>query len=161
MSDETVGRDCVVSVHYVLRDPDGEQIDASPEDNPLSYLHGHGQVVPGIERVLEGTSEGETVRAVIPPSEAYGDRDPERMIQVERAQFDFEPVEGAVVRAELPDGRTHPFTIASVAGDAVILDGNHPLAGMPLDFEITVVEVRAATEAELAEAATEADEHQH
>ena len=155
MTDTTITSDSMVYVHYVLRDTNGEEIDASPDGAPLNYIHGHGQIVEGLEKALEGKGVGEKVRVMIPPEEGYGDRDPDRMVRVNRSQFEFEPEPGTLVRAEGPDGGSRPFVIAAVEEGHVILDGNHPLAGQDLDFEVTIVEIRPATAEELAEAAEE------
>jgi len=90
MSDTTIGTDSMVFVNYVLRDSAGEEIDASPENEPLSYLHGHGQIVEGLEKALKDKGAGETVRVTIPPEEGYGNRDPDRLVRVNRSQFEFE-----------------------------------------------------------------------
>jgi len=152
MSDQTIGPDALVSVHYVLRDGDGKELDASPAGETLSYIHGMGQIVSGLERALEGKSVGDAVRVVIPPEEGYGVPDPERMVHVPRKRFDFVPEAGGLIRADWPGGGSHPFKIVEVNDADVVLDGNHPLAGESLDFEVTIAAVRMASDKELAEA---------
>lgn len=151
MSDQTIGQDSLVSVHYVLRDGDGNELDASPEGATLSYIHGRGQIVPGLEKALEGRSVGDVVRVVVPPEDGYGTPDPDRLVRVPRERFDFVPEPGGLIRAEWPGGGSHPFKIVEVTEEHVVLDGNHPLAGEELDFEVTVAGIRMASEEELAD----------
>ena len=139
----------VVSIDYTLTNDAGEVLDTSSADDPLSYLHGTGQIVAGLERALEGRATGETVHVRLPPAEAYGEHDAGLVHTARRAQFGGDtPEVGLQVRAEGPDG-DEVLTIVAVDGDVVTLDGNHPLAGMPLTFDVTVVDVRAATPEEL------------
>ncbi len=142
-------RHTVVSVDYTLTDDAGAVLDTSRGADPLAYIHGIGQIVPGLERALDGRVAGDTVRVRLEPTDAYGERDDRLMHRAQRSQFGAEPPEvGMRVEATSPEG-THVLTIVAIDGDVVTLDGNHPLAGVPLTFDVTIVEVRAATRQEI------------
>jgi FKBP-type peptidyl-prolyl cis-trans isomerase SlyD len=139
-----------VSIDYTLTDDDGQVLDSSRGGQALSYIHGTGQLVSGLERALEGRQSGDTVHVRLEPSEAYGEHDPALVHTASRGQFGGEePEVGMQVRAEGPDG-DDVLTIVAVEGDVVTLDGNHPLAGVPLTFDVQIVEVRSATAQEIA-----------
>lgn len=152
----------VVSIRYTLKDEEGSLIDSSG-DEPLAYLHGSGEIIPGLEKALEGKAVGEQLELTVAPEDAYGDRDEGRVLQVARDALDFPVEEGDMLQAEDDDGSTMPFQVVGVDDDVVTLDGNHPLAGMPLAFEIEVVSVRPATAGELAHGHAHApgQEHEH
>ncbi len=144
-----IAQDTVVSLDYTLTNDDGEVLDASRDAEPLAYIHGQGQIVPGLEKALAGRTTGDAFTVRLEPGDAYGERDADLVQTAERAQFGGdEPEVGAQVRAEGPDG-FQILTIVGVDGDVVTLDGNHPLAGIPLTFAVKVVGVRAATKQEL------------
>jgi FKBP-type peptidyl-prolyl cis-trans isomerase SlyD len=144
-----ITRHTVVSVDYTLTDDAGAVLDTSRGAEPLAYIHGVGQVVPGLERALDGHVAGDRVQVRIEPADAYGERDERLMHRAERSQFGAEPPEvGMRVEASSPEGK-HLLTIVAVDGDVVTLDGNHPLAGVPLTFDVTIVDVRAATRQEI------------
>ena len=144
-----IARDTVVSIEYTLTNDVGEVLDTSRDAEPLTYIHGQGQIVPGLERALADRGPGDSFKVRIEAEDAYGERDDELVQTADRAQFGGEePQVGFQVRAEGPDG-SEILTIVAVEGDVVTLDGNHPLAGVPLTFDVTVVEVRAATKQEL------------
>ena len=145
-----IARDTVVSIDYTLTNDAGEVLDTSQDSEPLSYIHGRGQLVPGLEDALTGRTTGDAFQIRIPADQAYGERDPDLVHTATRAQFGGdEPEVGVQVQADGPNGR-EILTIIAIEGDVVTLDGNHPLAGMPLSFDVTVVGVRAATKQELA-----------
>lgn len=142
----------VVSLEYVLRLDDGEVVDASDGD-ALVYLHGYGEIIPGLEKALVGLTVGDSKKVSVPPSEAYGDVDMEAFEIVPRSMFpdDLELVEG--LELSLRDVETdEPYdaTIAEIRDDEVMLDFNHPLAGETLHFEVSIPALREATEEELA-----------
>ncbi len=144
-----VARHTVVSIEYTLTNDAGEVLDASRAGDPLSYIHGTGQIVPGLERALEGRGVGERVHVRLEPVDAYGDHEASRLTTAALSQFGGErPEVGMQVQAEAPDG-DEVLTVAAVDGDVVTLDANHPLAGVPLTFDVTVAGVRAATPQEL------------
>lgn len=149
-----IGPDTFVTLAYTLYDEDGDVLDSSDEDAPLSYLHGYGQIVPGLERAIEGMVRGNERSVVVPPEDGYGEYDPDAVLELDRSDF---PAEGEVsvgdqFLADSDDGETVPMTILEVKADAYIVDTNHPLAGETLRFEVTVLDVRPATDGELAEA---------
>jgi FKBP-type peptidyl-prolyl cis-trans isomerase SlyD len=154
----------VVGIDYSLHLGDGRVVDSSEAGDPLTYLHGEGQIVPGLESALEGLSAGEQKQVVVPPAEGYGEHDPHGVQEVPRGAFppDFDPKVGMELTAEGPNGEPVPFSIREVKPDAVVIDLNHPLAGETLHFDVTVREVRAATDEEKAHGhAHGADGHHH
>ncbi len=140
----------VVSLRYTLRDEEGVVIDSSEEQAPLAYLHGYHNIVPGLERALEGAAVGYHSLVVVNPEDGYGDHDPEQVFEVPREQFsdDNDLVPGAAVYADTPQGPI-PYTVIDVKPEIVVLDGNHPLAGVTLHFDVEVVHIRPATQDEL------------
>lgn len=157
-----IASDTVVSFHYTLSDASGEVLDSSRGREPVAYLHGHGQLFPALERQLTGLADGAHATLVVPAAEGYGERRPELTVSVRRDQFpaDADLVVGSQVMAQ---GTKEPmvFTIAGVEGDTVLLDGNHPLAGKDLHFEVEVIHVRAATPEELAHGHVHDGSHRH
>ncbi len=150
MSADNVATDVVVGIDYRLTVEDGTEVDSTTGRDPLNYLHGHGNIVPGLESALEGLEQGASIDVELQPEDAFGVRDEQRVIEVERERLDFEPEIGAVVAAQLPDGRMQHLQISEVTDDSVTLDGNHPLAGEKVRFEVTVRSLRDATDEEIA-----------
>ena len=150
MVGDRIAKDAVVAIDYRLTVADGTEVDTTAERGPMEYLHGHQNIIPGLEQELEGHEEGDTLDVTVDPKDGYGEHEPERVVQVNREQLGFEPEVGAVVSARLPDGREQHLLIAEIDGETVTLDGNHPLAGQTLRFEISIASIRAATEAEIA-----------
>ncbi len=146
---ENVEKDVVVAINYRLTVSDGTEVDATEGREPLEYLHGHANIIPGLENALDGCRVGDELDMEFAPEEAYGVRDPEREIEVTREQLGFDPEVGTVVQAQLPDGREQHLMIAKVEGETVTLDGNHPLAGENLRFEVSVASIREATAEEI------------
>lgn len=145
----TIQKDRVVSIDYELKDASGALIDRS-EGEPLVYLHGNDNIIPGLERQLEGKNIGDAVKCVIAPTEGYGERDDELVFDVAKSNF-AEPEKislGMQFQAQQEDG-THIVTVVSMDGDNVKVDANHPLAGKDLHFSVTVKDVREASEEEL------------
>jgi FKBP-type peptidyl-prolyl cis-trans isomerase SlyD len=144
-----VAPDHIVAIDYTLRLEDGQVADYSEGEEPLVYLHGHGQMIPGLERALEGKVAGDSDRVRIPPEEAYGPHDPSKIFKEAPDRFGF-PVEvGMVLQGQMGGGHSFPLRVLAVESDGVTLDPNHPLAGKTLDFEVTVMAVRPATQDEL------------
>ena len=141
----------VVDIDYSLHLGDGKVVDQSGPGEPLTYLHGEGEIVPGLESALEGAEVGERKQVVVPPGSGYGDRDPGGIQRVPRQAFPagFQPEVGMELSAQGPEGDEVPFVIQNVEPDAVTIDLNHPLAGKTLHFDVTVREVREATPDEL------------
>lgn len=145
-----VAKHKVVSIDYTLTDGQGTVIDSSSGQAPLAYIHGLGNIIPGLEAALEGKSAGEHVNAVIAPEEAYGTRNEELVQQLARDLFDTEDdiVEGMRFHA-MSEAGPRVVTVVSVDGDQVTIDGNHPLAGMTLHFDVTIADVRDASDEEI------------
>lgn len=146
-----VADDVVVSIDYTLT-VEGEVVDSTEGDEPLAFLQGHQNIIPGLERELAGMKIGESKTVIVPPSQAYGEIDPGNIIDVPRSEFPAEiPLElGTELEVKNADGEVLSATIAAVNPDTVKLDFNHPLAGKELTFNVTVVDLRAPTEEELA-----------
>ena len=146
----SITADSVVTIHYTLKDDSGAVIDSSTSGEPLAYLHGRGNIVPGLERELTGRKVGDKVSVRIPPAEGYGEYDKDLVQSVpRRALRGIKDVrEGMHLHAQTEQG-PRTVTVTRVHGDMVTLDGNHPLAGKNLNFDVQVEEVREATEEEL------------
>ena len=146
-----IAKGSVVELDYSLHLGDGEVVDRSEASEPLTYIHGEGELVPGLETALEGLAAGDRKQVVVPPESGYGERDTRGVQRVPRDAFpaDFEPKVGMELSAEGPDGDEVTFFVQGVEADAVTIDLNHPLAGRTLHFDVTVRGVRAATPEEL------------
>lgn len=142
--------DHVVSMHYKLTSADGDVIDSSEGRDPLSYLHGHGNIIAGLEKELEGKAEGEKASVDVAAKEAYGEHDPELIVDASKEQFpeDVELKEGMTFQAQTPQG-SRIVKIDEIEEETVKVDTNHPLAGMDLHFDVEIVEVREASSEEL------------
>jgi len=147
----TIKTNSVVSIDYTLHNDQGELLDSSDGRTPLDYLHGHGNIVPGLEAALTGKDSGDTLDVSLSPAEGYGERDPQRVIQVPRTRLpdDLEPEVGMMLGMQTPDGQTLPLTVTEVTGDTITVDGNHQLAGENLHFKVSVRSVREATPEEV------------
>lgn len=148
---ETVTTGKVVSLHYTLTDDDGRVLDSSSGGDPLHYLHGADNIVPGLEQQLSGKAVGDSLKAVVPPELGYGERiGAPRPVPREAFPEDIELEEGMQIVAQGPDGDVIPLWIVGVDDQEVLVDRNHPLAGVTLHFDVKVMAVRDATAAELA-----------
>ena len=153
----------VVTLAYTLKDNDENVIDKS-DDGSFCYLHGASNIIPGLESALAGMTSGEELSVSIPPEVAYGVRDDEKIQTVPREMFpseqEIEP--GMQFHAQSPDGNTLVVTIAKIEEDSVVVDGNHPLAGVQLNFDVRIMEVREATSEEIDHGHVHGPEgHQH
>jgi FKBP-type peptidyl-prolyl cis-trans isomerase SlyD len=146
----TVDKNHVVSINYRLTNPAGELIDLS-RGEPLQYLHGHGNIVPGLERKLTGRAVGDKDTIVVAPVDGYGERSEAGVRKVPRTAFPegAELVAGMQVMARASDGGVVPLWVKEVNASEVVIDANHPLAGVTLHFEVEVIGIRDATETEL------------
>lgn len=146
-----IGENTVASIDYTLTDADGQVLDTSKDREPLTYLHGVGILIPGLEAALEGQSAGARLEVNVAPADAYGEREERLVQQIPRAAFDdadrVEP--GMQFEATGSDGETRMITVTTIDGDEVTVDANHPLAGQALNFSVNVVDVRAATPEEI------------
>ncbi len=139
----------VVTMDYTLTDEKGNTIDTSQGREPLAYIHGVGGIIPGLEAALEGRNPGEQLQVKIAPEDGYGDRDESLLQVVPRDRFDAEDVNvGMQFHAQGEQG-VSVVTVVAVDDENVTVDANHPLAGVTLNFDVEVKEVREATEEEL------------
>jgi FKBP-type peptidyl-prolyl cis-trans isomerase SlyD len=141
----------VVSLHYTLKNAAGEVLDSSEGAEPLSYIHGASQIVPGLERELAGLKAGESKDVVVRPEDGYGVPDPQGIFGVPRAAFPPEAKleVGESFVGEDDEGQAVPVRVIEVRPDMIMVDANHPLAGETLYFHVDVRDVREATAEEL------------
>jgi FKBP-type peptidyl-prolyl cis-trans isomerase SlyD len=146
----SIKKDSVVTFNYTLKDDAGEVIDSSSAGEPLAYLHGHGNLVPGLERELEGKSTGEKLSVKVTPADGYGEFSKDLIQKVPRRSLKgiAKITVGMRLHAQTEQG-PRAVTVTAVTGDMVTIDGNHPLAGKNLNFDIELVDVRDATAEEL------------
>lgn len=141
----------VVALHYTLKNGDGVELDSSAGKDPLQYLHGGEGIIPGLEQELSGKEVGDKFVVTIRPEDAYGESRPELVNEVPREQFpegqDIQP--GMQFQAQGPNGETQIITVTAVTDDTITVDANHPLAGQVLHFDVSVEEIREATEEEI------------
>ena len=153
----------VVTIHFKLTDGDGKILDSSEDREPLVYMHGTKSLIPGLERELEGKTTGDKLQVTIQPDEGYGQVNPELIQEVPRSAFqgveDLQP--GMQFEAKSPEGQRQLITIQEVDGESVTVNGNHPLAGQVLHFDVSVEDVREATEEEIAHGHAHAPGHSH
>jgi len=140
----------VVTIDYTLRDPQGTVIDTSEGNEPMPYLHGASNIIPGLEKQLAGKQAGDSVKAVIEPNDAYGPRNDEAVQDVPRSQFppNIDIQQGMQFQANTPQG-PRLVTEIGVTDENVKIDANHPLAGVTLHFDVKIVGVRDATAEEI------------
>jgi FKBP-type peptidyl-prolyl cis-trans isomerase SlyD len=144
-----IGAKKVVSIDYTLRGDDGHVIDSSRGRKPLTYLHGAGNLVSGLEKALEGKRMGEAVDVVVSPDEGYGARDEKLVTKMPVRKLPEKKAEvGMRYRVRTDDGAQY-LLVTAVSGDYATVDGNHPLAGVTLRFSVKIMEVRDATPDEL------------
>ena len=140
----------VVSIHYEVKDEDGVVVDSSEGREPLVYLHGHKNIIPGLEKALDGLDVGESFDVTVTPEEAYGDYQDGLVQSVPKDAFQgVEKVEEGMVFTAQTQGGPLQVTVTQVEDDTVTVDGNHPLAGKSLSFKGEVAEVREASAEEL------------
>ena len=158
-----IGENSVVSVNYKLTDDAGKVLDSSDGTKPMVYLHGAGNIVPGLEKALVGKGAGDSLKVRVEPAEAYGVVIPDGIKTIERSAFEgVDVVEvGMAFDAQAPDGTDQHIVVTKVEGDNVTIDINHPLAGVALNFDIKILSVREATEEELDHGHSHEDGHSH
>ena len=151
----TISKNKVVKIHYTLKGDDNKVIDSSNGGEPLEYMHGYGNLIPGLERELEGKTTGDKIHADIAPRDAYGEYDEKLVAEVPRSQFDVPaPIEGGEqLQAETVTGMA-VVTVTKVTDDKVTVDANHELAGKTLHFDVEVTDIRDAFPEEIPEEAT-------
>ncbi len=163
MNDELKVQDGqIVSMDYTLH-VDGEMIDSSSGHEPLEFLQGAGNIIPGLEQELYGMAIGENKKVIVQPEDGYGTLDPDALVDVPREQFPAEIPLEAGVEIQVTDQSGNPMMarIDSVDDDNVKLDFNHPLAGKELHFDVTVVGLREATDEENEHGHAHGDDHEH
>ncbi|GAB4248514.1 MAG: peptidylprolyl isomerase [Vicingaceae bacterium] len=147
-----IAKNNVVSIHYTLKDPQGNILDSSEGREPLTYIQGIGQLIPGLENELEGKSKGDKLNAVIEPKDAYGEKSDQMIHTVPLSGFQSSNGEelavGMQVQVETNNGPAMAV-VSDIQGQDVTLDMNHPLAGVTLHFDVEVTDVRAADPSEL------------
>ena len=145
-----IAENSVASIHYTLTDNEGKVIDSSEGQELLAYLHGAGNIIPGLEKALVGKAVGDKFKVSIPAAEAYGVRDDNMVQELPSNMFSgIDKIEvGMEFHAETEHG-LQVVTVTKVDGDNVTIDGNHPLAGVDLTFDVEVADVRAASAEEL------------
>ena len=132
-----------VKIHYTGTLDDGTQFDSSSGKEPLQFTLGSGQVIPGFEKAVEGMAVGDSKQVNIPPDQAYGPRHEQMIQDVPKTALpdDLEPVEGMALQAQGQDGKVINLTVTAVQDDSITVDGNHPLAGKALNFDIQLVDI--------------------
>jgi FKBP-type peptidyl-prolyl cis-trans isomerase SlyD len=145
-----IADEMAVVIHYKVANEAGEVLDSSEGDEPLAYIHGQGDIVPGLEQALLGKSAGDRVQVVVQPKLGYGEREEGKVQTVPRDAFeadaDIQP--GMRFQAESDDGDAI-VTVTDVNAEEVTIDANHPLAGQVLHFDVEVVSVLKCTDEEL------------
>jgi FKBP-type peptidyl-prolyl cis-trans isomerase SlyD len=146
-----IGDKLVVSIHYKLTDNDGKVLDNSESSDPLTYLHGAGNIIPGLEKALVGKVQGATLQVKVEPAEGYGEFVQDQIQKVKREAFQgVESIEvGMAFQAQTPEGAMQHIVVKKVDGDDITIDANHPLAGVTLNFDVEIVGIREATKEEL------------
>lgn len=145
-----IAQNTVVAFHYTLTNEAGEVLDSSEGREPLTYLHGAGNIIPGLEKQLEGRTAGDKLQANVSPEEGYGEIQPQLIQEVSRESFQgVDSIEPGMQFQAQTDGGPLMVTITDVQGDMVTVDGNHPLAGQPLNFDVEIAEVREASQEEI------------
>ena len=147
----TIKHNSAVSFHYTLTDDDGQQLDSSAGREPLAYLHGAGNIVPGLENALEGKNVGDSMTVAVSAAEGYGESQPELIQEVPRESFQgVDDIQvGMQFEAQTGNGQSVPVTVTAVTEEFVTVDGNHPLAGKNLNFDVSITDVRDPTQEEL------------
>ncbi len=143
-----IKKDSVVSIDYTLKNDKGDVIDTSKDMGPLEYIHGYGNLIPGLEKELEGKKAGDSLTVAIKPEEGYGEYSEELVVEVPKANFEVD----AEIQVGMQFEAGHRIvTVTKVEGDTVTIDANHELAGQTLHFDVTIDSVREATKDELQE----------
>lgn len=153
----------VVSIDYTLTDDNGAVIDSSEGRGPLAYLQGHGNIIPGLENALEGKSAGDALQVSVAPAEGYGVRDDSLTQEVPRQMFEnADDIQVGMQFQTSSEHGMHIVTVTKIDDEKVTVDANHPLAGQNLNFDVKVVDVRDASEEELAHGHVHGPEgHEH
>ena len=145
-----IAADKVVTIHYTLKNAEGQVLDSSEGGDPLAYIHGNGNIIPGLEEALEGKVAGDKLQVEVQPEKAYGVHDPELIQNVPKRAFQgVGQVQAGMRFTAQTEHGPRQVVVTRVVGDMVTVDGNHPLAGQTLNFAVEIAEVRDPTEEEL------------
>jgi len=146
-----ISKDLVASIHYTLKNADGEVLDTSEGQEPLHYVHGAQNIVPGLEKELEGKTTGDKLAVVVDPIDGYGEYNAELIQELPKDMFaGVDTIEvGMEFQAQTPEGGMQIIEVKSIDGDKITVDGNHPMAGQTLHFDVEITDVREATKDEL------------
>ncbi|MFQ5674104.1 MAG: peptidylprolyl isomerase [Nitrospinales bacterium] len=152
----------VVTLSYSLKTSDGEEMGQADSQEPFSYLHGSGQIVPGLEKEIAGMKIGDKKEVTVSPEEGYGEEIADLRVSVQRSQFpeEMKLVPGQQFSADVA-GTQRVFTIMEVQAEQVLVDGNHPLAGKTLHFSVEILGVRDATQEEMEHGHSHDSNHSH
>ena len=136
-----VANNCVVAFHYTLTSDDGVELDSSKGKDPLAYLHGHGGIIPGLERELEGKAAGDNLKVTVEPADAYGEVNPELVQPVPREAFQgVDSIEvGMQFQAQGSNGQVQMVVVKDVSDETVTVDANHPLAGKTITLDVEII----------------------
>lgn len=145
-----IGKEKVAAIHYTLTDNSGNVLDSSKGRQPLYYIQGIGNLIPGMEEGLEGKSKGDKFTIKVSPEKGYGVRDDKQIQKVPRSAFGTQDVKKGMQFSASGNHGSQVVTVTEVGLDTITIDGNHPLAGVELNFDVEVMEVRNATSEELA-----------
>ncbi len=152
----------VVGIHYTLTDNDGKVLDSSIGNQPLLYLHGNGNLIPGLENALEGKRKNDRMNVKVEPELGYGEFDENMIFEVNRSQFDYSGEIKKGMQFQMHTDHGHQVvTVSKIEGDVIVLDGNHPLAGQELNFDVEVTEVREASSDEISHGHVHHHGHHH
>jgi FKBP-type peptidyl-prolyl cis-trans isomerase SlyD len=146
-----ITKDLVASIHYTLKSAEGEVLDSSEGQEPMDYLHGAHNIVLGLENELTGKAKGDKLSVVVSPADGYGEYSPELIQELSKEMFaGVDNIEvGMEFHSESPEGGMQIIEVKSIDGDKITVDGNHPMAGQTLHFDVEVTDVREATADEL------------
>jgi FKBP-type peptidyl-prolyl cis-trans isomerase SlyD len=146
-----IDKGMVVTMNYVLTNASGQELDRSSSTEPFAYLHGSNNIIPGLENALQGLNKGDKKKVTVEAKDAYGEIDPQLQMKVPLSQFPKDEViaPGMRFHSELPNGEMVVFTVMQTDDQNVFVDGNHPLAGQQLTFEVEITDVRNASLDEL------------
>lgn len=164
MSKQSVTENMVVSLDYVLTLENGQEVDRSEDNAPLEYLHGHNNIIPGLESELEGLNIGDQKSVTVQPERGYGERNPEGVAEYPREVFPPSremQVGEAIMMRDSESGEKFQAYITEIRPESVLLDFNHPLAGETLHFEVKIADLREPTEEELSHGHVHQPGHDH
>jgi len=158
-----VGKDKVVLMHYTLKNDAGDVIDSSDGGDPLPFLQGHGNIIPGLESALEGSKVGDKLDVSIKPDDAYGERMKDAIQEIPKSALKGidEVKVGMQLQSQDQDGNPFLVTVTKIEDDKITVDANHPLAGQTLHFSVSIESVRKAEAEELSHGHVHADGHHH